>query len=146
MNIYVETRNPITNPNQANNMNTSIDPENPEIQTSKKKPIILSKTSLSPLVGMDQGGSINLLGFRPTTTYSPAKLVEENSGLGGPDMLPVNEVGSHRSISLIKKESVRVITERLLGICQSDFCEGRESGKIFSKRGNDNDRSMGDAS
>jgi hypothetical protein len=61
VNIYVDTRNPNNSCSQTGNNHISCDPENPEIQTSKNRPILLSKTNLLPLAGMGQGTSINVL-------------------------------------------------------------------------------------
>jgi hypothetical protein len=70
VNIYVDTRNPNNSCSQTSNNHISCDPENPEIQTSKKKPILLSKTNLLPSAGMGQGTSINVLQKRANTVDS----------------------------------------------------------------------------
>lgn len=67
VNIYVDTRNPNNSVSQASNNHISCDPENPEIQTSKSRPILQSKTNLLPLGGMGQGTSINVLQKRANT-------------------------------------------------------------------------------
>lgn len=70
VNIYVDTRNPNNSGSQTSNNHISCDPENPEIQTSKNRPILPSKTNLLPLLGLGQGTSINVLQKRADTLDS----------------------------------------------------------------------------
>lgn len=74
VNIYVDTRNPNNNSSQTSNNHNSCDPENPEIQTSKNKPILLSKTNLPRLAGMSQGTSINVLQRSANTPDNPPRV------------------------------------------------------------------------
>jgi hypothetical protein len=143
VNIYVDSRTPNNNSHQPKSSHNSIDPENPEMQTSKSKPILVSKTSLPQIIGMGQSTSINVIRQRHNSPVDPVVSVEPHLPLNGPN-LPICDMDSGRSISLVDRESVRVISGKLLGICQSDSCGDSSIKKITLPR-NDNDRSLGDA-
>ena len=59
--------------------------------------------------------------------------------------MPVGDMPSDHSNILVAQESVRVITERLLGICQSGSHHGYASKKIITRR-MDDDKSSRDVS
>jgi hypothetical protein len=59
--------------------------------------------------------------------------------------MPVGDMPSDHSNILVAQESVRVITERLLGICQNGSHHGYASKKIITRRMND-DKSSRDVS
>jgi hypothetical protein len=142
VNIYVDTRNANNNSNQNRDNHSSIDPEGSEMQTSKSKPILLSKTNVPQITGTGQTTPINVLCKRPCAPNNPRVSTEQHLPLNRSDR-PVGEIDRNLSTILIAQKHVR---KKLLDICQGHSCgDGDKSLKIIIHQRNEDNDSLGDA-
>ena len=130
VNIYVDTRNPNNNSNESRNNQNSSDPENPEIKTSKSRPIL-------------QSTPINVVRKRPTALESPRKSTEQHLPLDTPDR-PFEEIDRNLSSSLISQKTFR---QKLIGISKGHSCGDDDTSlKMINHQRNEDNESLGDAS
>jgi hypothetical protein len=142
VNIYVDTRNANNDSNQNRENHNYIDPEGPKMQTSKSKPILLSKTNVPQTTGTGQTTPINVLCKRPTAPNNPRVSTEQHLPLNRSER-PVGEIDRNLSTTLIDQKDVR---KKLLGICQGHSCgDGDKSLKIIIDQRNEDNESLGDA-